>query len=98
LARLAYAAASQNEAVASREAFEWAGEGVPEDGPKAPAGDDLKVPLVEGPKAPLVERVEAQVDSAIALQAEGKLARNRAERLRVEAEELKRRRRAARRT
>lgn len=97
LARLAYAAARQDEAVASREAFSWAGGAPLGDDQRASLGDDLKTPpedtlkvaLAEGSKAPLAERVEAQVDSAIALQAEGKLARSRAERLRLEAEELR---------
>jgi hypothetical protein len=78
LARLAYAAASQQEAIASREAFEWAGERAAEK-PQAPQ------------MAPLEERVQAQLDSAAALQAQGKLARDKAERLRVEAEDLKKR-------
>lgn len=81
LARLAYAAARQEEAVASREAFEW-------------AGDTSQEP---GGRAPLKERVKAQLDSSAALQAQGQLAREKAERLRIDAEELKRRR-AARRT
>jgi hypothetical protein len=63
LARLAYSAALQDEAVASRAAFEWAGEA-----------------------SPLAERVQAQIDSAAALHAQGRLARDRAERLRVEAQ------------
>jgi hypothetical protein len=79
LARLAYAAASQPEATASREAFEWAGEAQPAEKPQA-----LR-------QAPLEERVQAQLDSAAALQAQGKLARDKAERLRVEAEGLKKR-------
>jgi hypothetical protein len=65
LARLAYSAALQDEAAASREAFEWAGE------------------------APLSERVQAQVDSAAALHAQGQLACSRAERLRTEAEQVR---------
>ena len=80
LARLAYAAACQDEAVASREAFEWAGDG----------------PLADGLKAPLEERMEARLDSAAALRAEGKLARDRAGRLRVEAQELRKQKAAAR--
>jgi hypothetical protein len=79
LARLAYAAASQPEARASREAFEWAGEAQPVEKPQAPQ------------QAPLEERVQAQLDSAAALLAQGKLARDKAERLRVEAEDLKKR-------
>lgn len=79
LARLAYAAARQDEAVASREAFEWAGEGS----------------LKGEARAPLRERVRAQVESATAVQAQSKLARDKAERLRVEAEELKRQKAAA---
>jgi hypothetical protein len=70
LARLAYSAAQQEEAVASREAFEWAG------------------------NAPLSERVQAQIDSAAAVLAQAQLARDRAEQLRAEAEELVRRSKA----
>jgi hypothetical protein len=79
LARLAYAAASQQEAIASREAFEWAGEAQPTEKQHVP------------PLAPLEQRVQAQLDSAAALQAQGKLARDKAERLRIEAEDLKKR-------
>jgi hypothetical protein len=80
LARLAYTAALNDEAEASREAFEWADE----------------APLTDGGRAPLEERVRAQLDSAAALQAQGKLARDKAERLRVEAEELRKRKAAVR--
>lgn len=65
LARLAYAAALHDEAAASREAFEWAGQ------------------------ARLSERVQAQIDSAMALHAQGRLARRRAERLRAESEAIR---------
>jgi hypothetical protein len=75
LARLAYTAALNDQATASREAFEWANEAPPAD----------------GKLAQLEERVEAQMQSAAALQAQGKLARDKAERLRVEAEELTKR-------
>lgn len=74
LAKLAYAAACQNEAVASREAFEWAGE-------------TIRTP---GVVAPLKERVRAQLESSAALRAQGQLALEKADRLRIEAEELKR--------
>jgi hypothetical protein len=80
LARLAYAAASRPEAIASREAFEWAG---------------VAQPATPG-RAPLEERVKAQLESAAALQAQGKLARDKAERLRVEAENLTKRKAAVR--
>jgi hypothetical protein len=39
--------------------------------------------------APLSERVKVQLDSAAALQAQGQLARGKAERLRAEAEQLR---------
>ncbi len=81
LARLAYTAASQSHAVASREAFEWAGE--------APPTEDVRTPISGRAEASLEERVEAQLESAAALQAQGKLARGKAERLRVEAEQLR---------
>lgn len=67
LTRLAYASALRRDAVASREAFEWAAQ------------------------APLSERVKAQLDSSAALQAQGELARSKAERLRAEAEQIRER-------
>jgi hypothetical protein len=89
LARLAYAAAHQEGAVASREAFAWAG-----DTPRREsAGEQLAERVVE---APLAERVQAQIDSAAALRAQGKLAQDRAERLRTEAEELRKRKETVR--
>ena len=96
LTRLAYAAASQNEAVASREAFEWAGGAVPTDGAEAPLEERVEAPPARREEIPLAERVEAQVESAAAVQAQGKLARGKAERLRAEAEELRERKGAVR--
>ena len=95
LARLAYAAARQEEGGVSREAFAWAGEGGLAHGAGAPAESGAAQPAKPA-KAPLEERVKAQVESAAAVQAQGKLAREKAERLRVEAEELKRRKAARR--
>jgi hypothetical protein len=83
LTRLAYAAASQDEAVASRNAFAWAGEGLLE--------ERVAETPAEREGAPLGARVEAQLESAAAVQAQGKLARTKAERLRVESEELRER-------
>jgi hypothetical protein len=91
LARLAYAAARQEQAVASREAFEWAGETSLSDGAGVPLEGLGEEPPAKRGEAPLEERVEAQLESAAALQAQGKLARGKAERLRVEAEELRKR-------
>jgi hypothetical protein len=81
LARLAYTAARQDEAIASREAFEWVGQ--------APLTEGVRAPISERGEASLEERVEAQLESAAALQAQGKLARGKAERLRAEATELR---------
>jgi hypothetical protein len=81
LARLAYAAAHQERAVAAREAFAWAGE--------APPAEDTRTSTSERGGSSLEERVQAQMESAAALQAQGELAREKAERLRVEAEQLR---------
>jgi hypothetical protein len=96
LARLAYAAASQVEAVASRGAFAWAGgEPFAQDAQAPPKEREGAGPTEDGSieraEIPLGERVEAQLESAAAVQAQGKLAREKAERLRVEAEALKKR-------
>lgn len=105
LTRLAYAAARQEEAVASRDAFAWAGEASLGTGTPAPATHhDAQAPVAGAPEAPpavgaraaLQERVEAQLEGAAAVQAQSELARGRAERLRLEAQELQRRREAGR--
>ena len=91
LTRLAYAAASQEEAVASRDAFAWAGGEPSADSAGAQFKERADAANATRPETPLAERVQAQVESAAAVQAQGKLARGKAERLRAEAEELRER-------